>query len=328
MRSAMLRRLAAGLPAALILLALAAPARAQDAAEFVVRLNRLEGQTRQMSGQIEQLQFENRQLKEQLRKFQEDVEFRFQERGGRAAPAGRAPTATPPAEARPPVRRGDAFDPSQNPGAPGAPRQLGGSGAGQPLQPQAAIPARPLGTAEDDDEGLSAPGLGAPVDLTRPARTGSTPPAGLPGTVAGMNPAATPPSTAAGGSGDARSDYDGAYAYLLARQYERAEMAFRGFIQAHPRDRLVSDAIYWLGETYLQRNRPREAAEQFLKVTTDYSRSTKAPDAMLKLGMSLGAIGARDQACATFAELERKFPAAAPAVRQGVDREQKRARCA
>jgi tol-pal system protein YbgF len=105
-------------------------------------------------------------------------------------------------------------------------------------------------------------------------------------------------------------------------------MGFRGFIQSHPRDRMVADATYWLGETYLQRNRPREAAEQFLKVTTDHSRAPKAPDAMLKLGMALGAIGARDQACATFAELERKFPQAAPAVRQGVDREQKRARCA
>ncbi|MDB5511621.1 MAG: tol-pal system protein YbgF, partial [Enterovirga sp.] len=68
------------------------PARAQDAADLVVRLNRLEGQMRQMSGQIEQLQFDNRQLKDQVRKFQEDVDFRFQERsGGRAA----APAAQP-----------------------------------------------------------------------------------------------------------------------------------------------------------------------------------------------------------------------------------------
>ena len=322
--------LAAGLlaPCLLAALFLAAPARAQDAADFVVRMNRLEGQTRQMSGQIEQLQFENRQLKDQLRKFQEDVEFRLQERGGRAAPAQRAPTATPPT-ATPPARRGDAFDPGQNPGAPGAPRQLGSS---QPLPPQAAIPARPLAIEDDEEGGLPPPGLGAPVDLTPPARIGSAQPQGFPAAVSGMNPSAnagtTPPSVAAGGSSDSRTDYDGAYASLLARQYERAEMGFRGFIQAHPRDRLVADATYWLGETYLQRNRPREAAEQFLKVTTDYSRSTKAPDAMLKLGMSLGAIGAKDQACATFAELERKFPSAAPAVRQGVDREQKRARCA
>ncbi len=65
-------------------LACCAPAGAQDASELIVRLNRLENVSRQMSGQIETLQYENRQLKEQLRKFQEDVEFRFQDGKGSA----------------------------------------------------------------------------------------------------------------------------------------------------------------------------------------------------------------------------------------------------
>ena len=89
----------------------------------------------------------------------------------------------------------------------------------------------------------------------------------------------------------------------------------------------MADATYWLGESYLQRNRPREAAEQFLKVSTEFSRSGKAPDALLRLGVSLTALGAKDQACATLAEVERKYPSASPNVRQGVEREMKRARC-
>src|SRR3954447_26696536 len=104
-------------------LASIAPALAQDAADIVVRLNRLENQARQMAGQIEQLQYENRQLKEQTRKFQEDVEFRFQDSragsgsaGSRpaAAPApspSQTPSSLPPSSPRP-QRRGDAFDPS------------------------------------------------------------------------------------------------------------------------------------------------------------------------------------------------------------------------
>ena len=43
---------------------------------------------------------------------------------------------------------------------------------------------------------------------------------------------------------------------------------------------------------------------------------------------SLNALGARDRACAVFAELDRKYPQAAPNVRQGSEREQKRAKCA
>ncbi|MBV9077606.1 MAG: tol-pal system protein YbgF [Methylobacteriaceae bacterium] len=306
----MVRRLATCIVLApLVAAAFAGPARAQDAdvdlSEFVVRLNRLESQNRTLSGQVEQLQFDNRQLKEQLRKFQEDVEFRLNERGGGSrAPAPQAATPAPPASAATPGgaarpgRRGDAFDPSAEPAAPGAPRALG---TATPA-PSGLNPGRPAPSRD---------GIAAIIENDAPA--GAAP--------------ARPPSVAAG-TEDARADYDAAYAYVLQRQYDQAEMALRRFVQSHPRDRSVADATYWLGETYLQRSRFREAAEQFLKVSTDHARSAKAPDALLKLGISLAALGARDQACATFAELERKYPAAPAGVKQGVDREQKKARCA
>ena len=104
-------------------------------------------------------------------------------------------------------------------------------------------------------------------------------------------------------------------------------MGFRRFLQSHPRDRLAPEATFWLGESYLQRKRYREAAEQFLNVSTEHPKSAKAPEALLKLGMALNALGARDRACAVFAELDRKYPQAAPGVRQGSEREQKRIKC-
>ena len=58
----------------------ALPARAQDESDVVVRLSQLEAQMRQMSGKIEELQFQNQQLREQLKRFQEDTEFRFQDK--------------------------------------------------------------------------------------------------------------------------------------------------------------------------------------------------------------------------------------------------------
>jgi tol-pal system protein YbgF len=294
---------------------------AQDASEFIVRLNRMEGQVRTLSGQLEQLQFENKQLKDNLRKFQEDVDFRFQERSGQrsSAPATTQPSgsgATPSSGAARPGRRSDAYDPDADPAAPGAPRQLG----------QATAEPAPRGSGRDGTASIIDQGggsAGAPLDLGAAARSGN--PAG--GNPAGLNPGARPTPSIATGSGDARADYDSAYAYVLSKQYDQAEMAFRRFLQSHPRDRLAADATFWLGESYLQRNRPREAAEQFLKVSTEYTHAAKAPDALLKLGVSLSALGAKDQACATFAELERKYPTASPSVKQGVDREQKRARC-
>ncbi|WNJ91916.1 tol-pal system protein YbgF [Bosea sp. 685] len=284
--------------------AIAAPARAQDAAELTVRTARLENQLRQLSGQIEQLQFENKRLTEQLRKFQEDVDFRLNERGGGrtggAAPAT-APSSAPAGGQR--QRRGDAFDPTTQQGAAGAPRSLGGGVEG---------------IIEEDFAG--APGQG-PLDIQGVGRTvpqGALPPAVPRG----------PSVAAAGGVSSAKEAYDIAYASVLRKEYEQAEMGFRQFLQSYPRDRLAADATYWLGESYFQRQRYREAAEQFLKISRENPRSTKAPDSLLRLGMALNGLGARDQACATYAKVGVDYPAASSAVRQGVERERRRSGCA
>lgn len=282
-----------------------APAAAQDAADLLVRTTRLENQLRQMSGQIEQLQFENRRLSEQLRKFQEDIDFRMNERGGgrqgNAAPS--APPAAPPVSAPQRQRRGDAFDPNVQQGATGAPRPLGG-GIG--------------GIIEDEFAGSGGEG---PLDLQgvgRGAPQGALPPAGPRG----------PSVAAASGPASAKEAYDLAYASILRKEYEQAEMGFRQFLQSYPRDRLAIDATYWLGESYFQRQRYREAAEQFLKITRESPRSGKAADSLLRLGMALNGLGARDQACATYAKVGVDYPSASNAVRQGVARERRRSGCA
>lgn len=308
LRSALLAACAVGL-----LATAAMPAAAQDAAELTVRTGRLENQVRQLSGQIEQLQFENRRLTEQLRKFQEDVDFRLNERGGggaapRPSNAAPGPAVLPPAGGGQPSmqpgrqRRGDAFDPAAQPGAAGAPRPLGGGVEG---------------IIEDEFSG----GGQGPLDLQgvgRPVPQGALP----------SGPRSGPSVAATGAAPSAREAYDIAYAYVLRKEYEQAEMGFRQFLQSYPRDRLAADATFWLGESYFQRQRYREAAEQFLKISRDFPRAGKAPDSMLKLGMSLNGLGARDQACATYAKLGQDYPSASNAVRQGVARERRRARCA
>jgi len=297
-------------------LALAAPAAAQDAADAIVRLNRLENQMRQMAGQLEQLQFENRQLKDQLRKFQEDVEFRFQDLGGRGGSKPASPSTTPARPAQPqatPQRRGDVFDPSQDPDAPGAPRPLGTT-----------PPSQPLADAELDPAGEQFAGIGDLIEEEQAA------PGALDSGLAmpqGAIQARPGPSVAATSVGNPRADFDAAYAAFTEQDYDGAEMGFRRFLQSNPRDQMVPEATFWLGETYLQRKRYREAAEQFLNVSAEHPDAPKAPDAMLRLGVSLNGLGARDRACAVFAELDRKYPQAPAALRQASEREQKRNKC-
>ena len=73
-----------------------------DPAEMVVRLNRLENELRQANGRIEELENQQRLLQDQLRRFQQDVEYRL---GGAAPPpSGAAPVASaPPLGSSPPV---------------------------------------------------------------------------------------------------------------------------------------------------------------------------------------------------------------------------------
>lgn len=283
------------------------PAQAQDAADLVVRTSRMENQIRQLSGQIEQLQFENRRLSDQLRKFQEDVDFRLNERGGGrsgAAAPGNAPPAAGGAPRQQPQRRSDAPDPRMQQGAAGAPHQLDGD----------------IGGIIEDEFAANAGGQG-PLDLQGVGRL--VPQAGQP------TPAPRGQSVAAAsGPATAREAYDVAYASLLRKEYEQAEMGFRQFLQSYPRDRLAIDATYWLGESYLQRKRYREAAEQFLKVSSDAPRSNKAPESLLRLGIALNGLGAKDQACATYAKVGVEYPSAPNSVRQGIERERRRSGCA
>jgi TolA-binding protein len=64
-----------------------------------------------------------------------------------------------------------------------------------------------------------------------------------------------------------------------------------------------------------------------LKLSTHYPDSPRAPAALLRLGQSLNALGAKEQACATYGEIDRKYPNAPAMVKAGAEREAKRAQC-
>lgn len=319
------------------------PARAQvSASELLVRLDQLENQVRQLTGMVEQLQYRNQQLESNLRKTQEDYEFRFQELGGKSGSQSTKPTtpshAAPPpqqqqrSESEPPSylpppsqpayggqppqpayvpppnssgRRSDAFDPSQSPNAPGAPRPLGSRYASGNAG-EAAPPGHQPGAPIDLAGGRSQSGL-PPPPARNPNATGA---------MATLAPSQTP-----------RDEYDLAYGYLVRKDYDLADQSFRAFLGKYPKDRLAEDAQYGLGESLFQRQNYRDAADAFLTMTRDHASSPRAPEAMIRLGQSLAAMNQKDMACGAYAEVGRKYPQASPGVKRAVVREQKRAGC-
>jgi tol-pal system protein YbgF len=279
-----------------------------DASGLVLRINRLEEALRQANGRIEELENAQRRLESQLQKFRQDVEYRLGDRSGGAptdSDVAEAPLAPDQPAAAPRPRRSDAFDPDADPNAPGAPRPLGSTAPSAPLVRESPAPL------------VRETPPGAPLELGKGPAPAVPPPASGP-TVVGSGVAMLD---------QPREQYNAALQAFQAGQYPEAENGFKTFLAANPAHRLSPDAIFYIGETYLQRSRPREAAEQFLKVTTDYSKSSRAPESMVRLGQTLAALGNSEQACATLGEFGRRYPTASASVKKLAEHESAKDHC-
>ncbi len=69
------------------------------------------------------------------------------------------------------------------------------------------------------------------------------------------------------------------------------------------------------------------AARTFAEGFQRYPDSNKAPDNLLKLGLSLSALDRRDDACITLAKLETEYPQVPANIKRRADQERARLRC-
>ena len=127
-------------------------------------------------------------------------------------------------------------------------------------------------------------------------------------------------------SGDPEAIYERSYENLLRRQFNDAEIGFRGFLDQHRDHSLAGNAQYWLGETYYVQGDYKQAAQAFLSGYRDFPKSRKAADSLLKLGLSLNRLGQKEQACAAYMQVGSQFPKAAEAKKRAQS-EIKRAGC-
>jgi tol-pal system protein YbgF len=128
-------------------------------------------------------------------------------------------------------------------------------------------------------------------------------------------------------NGTPESQYEFAIDLMKRGQYDNARAAFQEFLSLHPNHNLAGNSQYWLGETYYAQNDYKRAGDAFLTGYTTYASSSKAPDSLLKLGMSLAALGNKDAACTVWGELGSKFPQASPAVVARAQLERRKAGC-
>ena len=85
--------------------------------------------------------------------------------------------------------------------------------------------------------------------------------------------------------GSDRDNYQVAFELLKEERYDLAAASFKEFLVAFPDSQLVGNAQYWLAESYYASNDFEQALSDFQVVVDDHPRSTKVPDALLKMGL-------------------------------------------
>ena len=268
-----------------------------QAARIELRLNQFEDQLRDLTGRVEEMQFQADSVASRLDRLVADVDLRLQQlEQGAPAPLAAA---------------GDPGTPS---GDPGASQQ--GLVSSSPAATTSPAAPQTLGTIAETDLQSFQRQQGSVA--ANPAAGAATASPGAP--AAGQALAAVP-------AGTPREQYDQAFALLRQANYQGAEQALSDFLVRHPDDPLAGNAKYWLGETYYVRGDYQSAAVTFAEGFEAYPNNPKAPDNLLKLGMSLASLGSKDDACGTFEVLQQRYADASATIIQRARQESQRIGC-
>lgn len=250
------------------------------AARLSVRLSTVEQELRQMTGAVEAINHRFDQINTRLDKLIGDVDFRLSTIEG---VMGRTPQAA----------MGEGASGLQSAPSPASVEAVATPPVGQ---------AEPTGAVDEDGVYVGSTGtLGTISQGAVPAEAASQ----------GGDPQEVTPAPIEVASvlpqGSVQERYKFAFGLLGKMQFDQAETAFQEFLKAHSDDALAGNAHYWLGETYYVRKQYAQAAAAFLEGYKAFPKGNKAPDSLLKLGMSLSGLGKKKEACAAFDQLSQAF---------------------
>ena len=121
--------------------------------------------------------------------------------------------------------------------------------------------------------------------------------------------------------------YEFAVSFMKIGDYETAEFALKEFIDKNKEHDLAGSAQYWYGETFRIRQLYSDAATAYLDGYQNYPKSKKAPDNLLKLGITMVQLGEKNQGCKMISGLKKEYPKASKSVLQKAQYEQKKFKC-
>ena len=285
----------------------------RDSARHSIRITQLEGELQQLTGRIEEIGFRTQQIQARLEKLVSDMDRRLTALEG-GTQSGTQFGTVPQSVGSPPSNVGLTLRPPPAAQSPSQAPSLASSVQAPAPKLAPSAPARGaapgvLGTIPKN-MAVSSPRGPAYVPPQPPLRAQSAAPAAV-------LPAGMP-----------KAQYDYALSLMLKQQdFAKAETALKSFIETNPNNRLTGNAHYWLGETFYVRESYQDAAFVFAEGFQKYPKGNKAPDSLLKLGMSLDRLEKRREACTAYSRLLSTFPKAGARLKARVQREQSRAKC-
>ena len=125
----------------------------------------------------------------------------------------------------------------------------------------------------------------------------------------------------------AEDQYEFAVSFMKIGDYETAEFTLKEFIDKNKDHDLAGSAQYWYGETFRIRQLYSDAATAYLDGYQNYPKSMKAPDNLLKLGITMVQLGEKDQGCKMISGIKKEYPKANKSVLQKAQYEQKKFKC-
>ena len=108
--------------------------------------------------------------------------------------------------------------------------------------------------------------------------------------------------------GSDRDNYQIAFELLKEERYDMAAAAFKQFLLAFPDSALVDNAQYWLAESYYASDSFEQALQDFQVVIDKHPRSSKVPDALLKMGFCNYNLKRWDAARVTLTRVQADYP--------------------
>jgi len=125
----------------------------------------------------------------------------------------------------------------------------------------------------------------------------------------------------------AAEQYDYARGLLQNSDYDNAAKAFQAFVQQHPQDPLAGSAAYWLGQIAYVQGHFDQAAVIFLDAYQKYPKSAHVAESLLKVGLSMGQLGKKKEACAALHRFQTEFPDASDSLKKQATTERSKQGC-